>query len=178
MIGILGGCGRQTPTTAPATAPAAGPATAATTQAVSVEAAKLRIDGREFVFTPAVLVLQGQAPRLDGKLYNEGGDAANPGDAFYLDLSFELDENAPLGEATCRYRTDDRERSDSPVGIFVPGEKARLQAQELSVDLDEPSGGTIGVKISGKFLVFPDDTDVVTRIVPVEGKIRARLEQK
>ena len=178
------GCGRDEPPAAPASAPPAPAASAsqpatipAATRPVKVEPAKLTIDGRKFVFTPAVLVLRGEAPRLAGTLYS-GGETGESGNAFYFDLAFDLDEASPIAEATCRYRTDNRDRADSPAGILVPAEKVKLQALELSVDLDEPAGGAIMVKMDGQFLVFPDDTDVATRIVKVSGKFRCALGAK
>lgn len=176
------GCGRDEPAAAPAapasTAPAVSasqPATApAATQPAKVEPAKLTIDGREFTFTPAVLALHGEAPHLTGTLYS-GGEPGESGNALYFDLAFDLDAGSPISEATSRFRTDNRDRADSPAGIVVPAEKVKLQAMELSVDLDEPTGGAVTAKLDGQFLVFPDDTDVATRIVKVSGKFRCAL---
>lgn len=181
MAAVIG-CGRDEPTAPPASpAPAVSasqPSTApAATRPVKVEPAKLTIDGREFTFTPAVLVFRGEAPRLTGTLYS-GGEPGESGNALYFDLAFDLDEGSPIAEATCRYRTNSHDRADSPAGILVPAEKVKLQAMELSVDLDEPVGGAVVVKMDGQFLVFPDDADVATRIVKVSGKFRCAMGGK
>ncbi len=183
LLAALIGCGRDEPPAAPAAPASSAPAGAASQPATAsaatlpmkVEPAKLTIDGREFTFTPAVLVLQGEAPHLTGTLYSGGEPGAS---ALYFDLAFDLDEASPISEATCRYRTDNRDRADSPAGIIVPAEKVKLQTLELSVDLDEPAAGAVVVKMDGRFLVFPDDADVATRIVKVSGKFRCTLGGK
>ena len=171
LLATLVGCGRDEPTAATASQPATKPAA---TQPIQVEPASLTIDGRPFPFTPAVLTLQGEAPRLTGTLYT-AAESAESGNAFYFDLAFDLDELSPISTATCRFRTDNHDRADSPTGIFLPTEKVKLQALELSVDLDEPAGGAVVAKLDGQFLVFPDDADVATRIVRVSGKFRCTL---
>ena len=171
LLATLIGCGRDEPAAAPASQPATR---SAATQPVKVEPAKLTIDGQPFAFAPAVLTMQGEAPRLTGMFYT-AAETSESHNAFYFDLAFDLDEGAPISQATCRYRTDNRDRTDSAAGIFLPTEKVTLQALELSVDLEEPAGGAVVVKLDGQFLVFPDDADVATRIVKVSGKFRCAL---
>ena len=171
LLAALSGCGRDEPAAAPASQPATR---SAATQPVKVEPASLTIDGRPFAFTPAVLTMQGEAPRLTGIFYT-AAETSESHNAFYFDLAFDLDEGTPISQATCRYHTDNRDRIDSPAGIFLPGEKVTLQTLDLSVDLGAPAAGAVVVKLDGQFLVFPDDADVATRIVRVSGKFRCAL---
>jgi hypothetical protein len=176
---MVAGCEKEgatapSPSAAPATSPATAPA---------VPPLRLRIDEEVFVFTPAVLVVSGTAPHVTARLYNsdEGGD--QEGNAILLDCPLELEADAPLAEAAHHLRTSNRERTEALSGIFLPAEKVKLQPMELSLSFasgpDEPRPPIITVKLSGRFLVFPEDADVPTQSVAVQGEFSAmvRYEQ-
>lgn len=175
---LLCGCdGGGSPATAPATAPTTAPA--------AVGKMRLSIAGRDFIFTPAILAVSGQPPRLQARLYNTDEGGGRESDAVYLECPLDLEPDAPFTDATHHFRTENRERTDALTGIFLPGEKVKLQPLDVSLSFAAgPSSmpgaipDAVTVNLKGQFLVFAEDADVATNLVPVSGTFQARVKRQ
>src|SRR5207245_2377948 len=110
------------PTTLPATRPAVS---------------KIMIDGREFSFPAARLVLQQSEPTVDLLLFSDDPpdalSATYAGNRYYFELKLDIDDLEKLAASDVHWKAASIERVDAPDGIFLDGDKRMLQPYDLRV---------------------------------------------
>jgi hypothetical protein len=179
------------PATAPAvlaaatTAPTSGPSS---TQAAQRPPAVLIIDQQRREFPSAILHLRHKNDRLVVILMSDDPKAAvdenYSGNSFYLEMPVEAADAKELSMTVWHYEAPSSDRTDSPDGIFLDGNKKQLQPSNVTVHFeadatagDEPK--VMAVDVSGNFLLFDTHDDTIPpKLVPVVGHLAAELRTK
>ena len=155
------------PTTLPATRPAVS---------------KIMIDGREFSFPAARLVLQQSEPTVDLLLFSDDPpdalSATYAGNRYYFELKLDIDDLEKLAASDVHWKAASIERVDAPDGIFLDGDKRMLQPYDLRVAFSQ-TGKVYTIEIGGEFLMFNSKEEATApRTVQVRGTLMAELEKK
>jgi hypothetical protein len=183
------------PTTNTSVAPTTLPATlaAATTQPTTGPAsnrprAAMMIDERRYDFPPAILRIKPKNDRLLVLLMSDDPkdalDENYNGNSFYLEMPVEAADVKDLSSAVWHYVAPSSDRTDTPDGIFLDGNRKQLQASNVTVhfeadatDPDHPKA--MAVDISGTFLLFDThDDNVPPKVVPVVAHLAAEVKLK
>src|SRR2546429_3985063 len=139
LAGLLVGCARAQ-TAGPATQPAGNPqassarmvpanppATAPSERAPSV----VLIDQKPYTFPPAILQVRNRDGQLSAVLMSDDPkDAIDDnyrGNSFYLEMPLEITELKDLPTYVYRFVSPSSDRTDSPNGIFLDGNRLQLQ---------------------------------------------------
>lgn len=161
----------ETPSTLPATAPATRP-----TSSVLV------IDGKEYKFPAARLHLVQQQPQVELLLFSDDpAEALKPhydGNRYYFAIKLDIDNLTHLAHTDYRAKALSMERTDSPYGIFLDGDRYLLQPYEWRVEfVDNGAGFNIGLQ--GQFIRFDlRDDGPIGKMVQVFGVLPVELEGK
>jgi hypothetical protein len=183
---LLASCDRSSQTTSPpSTAPAhvtsASSAAAATTQSVAAPVpAVIMINQQRYVFPPAIVQLRHRDQKLDAVLLSDDPkEAIKPnyhGNSFYIQIPAQATDVKDLSSAPWRYTAPSSERSDSPDGIFLDGNRLQLQPADMSVRI-EGEGPALTVYLSGNFQIFDThDERSEPKLVPVTATLTARIK--
>ena len=143
---------------------------------------KIFIDGREFVFPAARLVLQQAEPSVDLLLFSDDPpDALSTtyaGNRYYFELKLDIDDLEKLAASDMQWKAGSMERIDAPDGIFLDGDKRMLQPYNLRVAFSQ-TGKVYTIEIGGEFLMFNSKEEATApRTVQVRGTLMAELEKK
>jgi hypothetical protein len=187
----------QTTTTSPSagatTLPVAPAAAAATTNPTTEPStarprAVMAIDQRRYEFPPAILRVKHKNEKLLVLLMSDDPkdalDDNYAGNSFYLEMPVEAADLKDLSSAVWNYAAPSSERSDSPDGIFLDGNKQQLQASNVTVrfeaDATDPEHPkAMAVDITGTFLMFDThDDNVPAKLVPVVAHLAAEVKLK
>jgi len=167
------GCRRTEPTaTGPDAAPA--PVTRATTRTDSAQPpAVLMIDGLHTEFPHPVLRVQQRDGETFVQIYSQDLNGSVQPSTFMFDLQLDVD-GADLDGAQWHFPSTNRERLDSPNGIFLAGGELVLQPFTGTI-LFTQHGQDVTADIDGDFLAFPSQDST-----PANGSLRVtgRLEMK
>src|SRR5581483_11338557 len=190
-VGLVWGCNRpQTagPTSQPAgTArqssariePANPPATAPAERAPTF----VYIEQKQLTFPPAILQVQNRDNQCNAILMSDDPKSAIEdnyhGNSFYLEMPLMVSDPKDLPSYSYQYQAPTSDRTDSPDGIFLDGNRLQLQPLMMQVKFEDAGGGAIEVTLKGTFLEFDtrDDTvpakkvNVVSQI-PVELRVK------
>src|SRR5207248_1810677 len=190
LVALVIGCDRAQ-TAGPATQPAGNPqasaariaaanppATAPAQRAPSV----VLVDQKPYTFPPAILQVRERDGQLSAVLMSDDPkDAIDDnyrGNSFYLEMPLEITELKDLPTYVYRFVSPSSDRTDSPNGIFLDGNRLQLQPQQIQVKFDGDES-TMTLMLSGQFLQFEtrDDT-VVPKRVAVISKVDAEVRKK
>lgn len=189
MIALLVSCDRAQ-TAGPATQPAgnpqasaaritpANPSTAPAERAPSV----ILVDQKPYTFPSAILQIRNRDGQLSAVLMSDDPkDAIDDnyhGNSFYLEMPLELTDLKELPTYIYRYASPTSDRTDSPNGIFLDGNRLQLQPQQIQVKF-EGDESNMTLMLSGQFLQFEtrDDT-VIPKHVVVRSSLLAEVRKK
>ena len=190
LVALLVGCDRGQ-TAGPATQPAGNPqassariaaanppATAPAQRAPSV----VLIDQKPYTFPPAILQVRNRDGQLSAVLMSDDPkDAIDDnyhGNSFYLEMPLEITEVKELPTYLYRFVSPSSDRTDSPNGIFLDGNRLQLQPQQIQVKFDGDESN-MSLMVSGYFLQFEtrDDTIVPKRVL-VRSSLEAEVRKK
>lgn len=157
--------------TNPSTLPATRPTTS-----------KIFIDGKEFTFPAARLVLQQSEPTVDLLLFSDDPpdalSATYAGHRYYFEMKLEIDDLAKLAASDMHWKAASIERVDMPDGIFLDGDKRMLQPYDLRIAFSQ-TGTIYTIEIGGDFLLFQTKEEATApKTVHVRGILLAELEKK
>jgi hypothetical protein len=143
---------------------------------------KIMIDGREFSFPAARLVLQQSEPTVDLLLFSDDPpdalSATYAGHRYYFELKLEIDDLAKLAASDMHWKAASIERVDAPDGIFLEGDKRLLQPYDLRVAFSQ-TGNIYTIELGGQFLLFNAKEEATApKTVLVRGTLMAELEKK
>ncbi len=143
---------------------------------------KIFIDGREFVFPAARLVLQQAEPSVDLLLFSDDPpDALSTtyaGNRYYFELKLDIDDLEKLAASDMHWKAASIERADAPDGVFLDGDKRMLQPYNLRVAFSQ-TGKVYTIEIGGEFLMFNSKEEATApKTVQVRGILMAELEKK
>jgi hypothetical protein len=143
---------------------------------------KISIDGREYSFPAARLVLQQSEPTVDLLLFSDDPpdalSASYAGHRYYFELKLEIDDLAKLAASDMHWKAASIERVDAPDGIFLEGDKRMLQPYNLRVAFSQ-TGNVYTIELGGQFLMFNSkDEATAPKTVAVRGTLMAELERK
>jgi hypothetical protein len=188
--GLLAGCARSQPAS-PTSKPAGNaqvssatipPANPPTTAPIVRAPATILINQKPLVFPPAVLQIRNRDGQLMAVLMSDDPkDAINEdyhGNSFYLEMPLELTDEKDLANYVYRYDSPSSDRTDSPNGIFLDGNRQQLQPATMQVKFigDETS---MQVQLSGEFLQFnPRDDSVAPKRVGVMAQLDTEVRKK
>ena len=185
FAGGLVSCDRSSPTaTVPTTGPAqvvaatTSPDTPATTQPARGPSVMM-IDQQRYEFPAALLQLRRRDGHLDAILLSDDPkDAISEnyhGNSYYLQIPAQANDVKDLLSAPWRYTAPSNERSDSPDGIFLDGNRLQLQPGDISVRIEGESP-LMTVYLSGNFQLFDTHDDKVpSRLVPVMATLSVKV---
>src|SRR4051794_29023465 len=165
LVALLVGCDRAQ-TAGPATQPAGtaqasaariasanSPTTAPAERAPSV----VLIDQKTYTFPPAILQVRNRDGQLSAVLMSDDPkdaiDDSYHGNSFYLEMPLEITEVKDLPTYIYRFVSPSSDRTDSPNGIFLDGNRLQLQPQQIQVKFDGDES-TMTLMVSGYFLQF------------------------
>ena len=94
------------------------------------------------------------------------------GNSFYLEMPLDVSDPKDLSSYVYRYEAPTSERTDSPNGIFLDGNRLQLQPSQMQVRF-EGDETSMGVMLSGTFLQFETRDDT---IAPKQVHVAAKLE--
>jgi hypothetical protein len=157
-------------------------ATPATLPSTRPTVSKIMIDGREFTFPTARLVLQQSEPTVDLLLFSDDPpdalSATYAGNRYYFELKLDLDDLEKLAASDMHWKAGSIERIDAPDGIFLDGDKRMLQPFNLRVAFSQ-TGTVYTIEIGGDFLLFQNKEEATApKTVQVRGTLMAELEKK
>jgi hypothetical protein len=189
LVGLLIGCDRAQ-TAGPATQPAGNAQTSAaviqpaspTTAPAEPIPAVVWVDQKSLTFPPAILQLRTRDAQLTAILMSDDPKSAIDdnyhGNSFYLEMPLGLNDPKELSSYIYRFDAPTSERTDSPNGIFLDGNRLQLQPSQLQVKF-EGDEKSMGVMLSGSFLEFEtrDDT-AAPKQVRVVSKMEVQVKQK
>jgi hypothetical protein len=156
--------------------------TPATLPASRPTVSKIVIDGKEYSFPAARLVLQQSEPTVDLLLFSDDPpDALSStyaGNRYYFELKLDIDDLAKLAASDMHWKAASIERVDAPDGIFLDGDKRLLQPYDLRVAFSQ-TGKVYTIEIGGEFLLFGNKEEAsAPKTVLVRGTLMAELEKK
>lgn len=184
------GCERAQ-TAGPATQPSGEPqktsarieaANAPTTGPVERAPSVVVIDQKPRQFPPAVLQLRNRDGQFTAILMSDDPKAAIEddfhGNSFFLEMPLEISDVKDLSTYVYQYIAPSSDRADSPLGIFLDGNRLQLQPLQIQVKFDGDER-SMSVMLSGQFIEFEtrDDT-TVPRQVQVLSKMLAEVKKK
>jgi hypothetical protein len=145
-------------------------------------ASKITIDGREFTFPAARLVLQASEPTVDLLLFSDDPpdalSASYTGHRYYFELKLDIDDLQKLAASDMEWKAASIERVDAPDGIFLDGDKRLLQPYRLRVAFSQ-TGKVYTIELGGDFLLFQNKEEATApKTVRVHGILMAELEKK
>src|SRR5205814_7841343 len=145
-------------------------------------ASKIIIDGREFTFPAARLVLQQSEPTVDLLLFSDDPpdalSATYAGNRYYFELKLDIDDLEKLAASDMHWKAGSIEWIDAPDGIFLDGDKRMLQPYNLRVAFSQ-TGKVYTIEIGGDFLLFQNKEEAsAPKTVHVRGTLMAELEKK
>ena len=154
----------------------------ATLPATRPTVSKIMIDGREFSFPAARLVLQQSEPTVDLLLFSDDPpnalSATYAGNRYYFELKLDLDDLQKLAASDMHWKAASIERVDAPDGIFLDGDKRMLQPYDLRVAFSQ-TGKVFTIELGGQFLLFQNKEEATApKTVLVRGTLMAELEKK
>jgi hypothetical protein len=138
------------------------------------------IDQQRYEFPPALLQLRNRDGKLDAVLLSDDPkDAISSsyrGNSFYIQIPAQASDLRDLVSTSWPYKAPSNERSDSPDGIFLDGNRLELQPADISFRLEgEPPMMTVW--LTGNFQLFDaHDDKVPARMVPVMGTLSAHVK--
>jgi hypothetical protein len=140
----------------------------------------MMIDQQRYEFPPALLQLRHRDQKLDAILLSDDPkDAISEsyhGNSFYLQIPAQATDVKDLSSAPWRYTAPSSDRSDSPDGIFLDGNRLQLQPSDMSVRI-EGEGPTMTVFLAGNFQAFDTHDDKApVRLVPVAATLSVRVK--
>lgn len=143
---------------------------------------KIFIDGKEYTFPAARLVLQQAEPAVDVLLFSDDPpDALSTtyaGNRYYFELKLDIDDLSKLAASDMQWKAASIERADAPDGVFLDGDKRMLQPYDLRVAFSQ-TGKVYTIEIGGQFLLFQNkDEATAPKTVFVRGILMAELEKK
>ncbi|HEV8293686.1 MAG TPA: hypothetical protein VGP94_17255 [Tepidisphaeraceae bacterium] len=143
---------------------------------------KVMIDGREFTFPPARLVLQQSEPTVDLLLFSDDPpdalSATYAGNRYYFELKLDIDDLQKLAASDMHWKAASIERVAAPDGIFLDGDKRLLQPYDLRVAFSQ-TGKVYTIELGGWFLLFQNKEEATApKTVQVRGTLMAELETK
>ncbi len=156
--------------------------TPATLPSTRPTVSKIMIDGREFVFPTARLVLQQSEPTVDLLLFSDDPpdalSATYSGNRYYFELKLDIDDLEKLAASDMHWKAGSIERIDAPDGIFLDGDKRMLQPYNLRVAFSQ-TGKVYTIEIGGEFLLFQNKEEATApKTLQVRGTLMAELERK
>src|SRR2546430_13235265 len=112
------------------------PATAPAERAPSI----VLVDQKPYTFPPAILQIRNRDGQLSAVLMSDDPkDAIDDnyhGNSFYLEMPLEIAELKDLPTYVYRFVSPSSDRTDSPNGIFLDGNRLQLQPQQIQVKFD------------------------------------------
>jgi hypothetical protein len=183
-VGLLTGCERAQ-TAGPASQPAGNaqtsaariePAAPPTTEPAERAPSIVMIDQKRVTFPPAILQVRNRDGQLTAILMSDDPkDAINDnyhGNSFYLEMPLEVTDLKDLPSDVYRYTSANSERTDSPNGIFLDGNRLQLQPADIQVKF-EGDNSPMNVTLAGQFLQFETHDDT---IAPKRVAVIARMD--
>ena len=155
--------------------------TPATLPSTRPTVSKIMIDGREFTFPTARLVLQQSEPAVDLLLFSDDPpdalSATYAGNRYYFELKLDIDDLEKLAASDMHWKAASIERADAPDGIFLDGDKRMLQPYDIRVTFNQ-TGRVYTIEIGGQFLLFQNKEEATApKMVLVRGTLMAELEK-
>ena len=175
-LSILGSCKRPAPPPAiPITTPDATsetPPHPAPLPRLSI----LTLDGIETEFPRPILRTQFDQGVTSVQLYTRDAPSTDPDapprSAFNFDLKLET-ESPDLNGVQWHFRAADRERPDSPTGIFLSGGELVLEPFDATIVFTQ-TGSNVAAELDGDFLAFSaQETIPARKTVHVTGRLEA-----
>jgi hypothetical protein len=184
LVALLIGCDRAQ-TAGPATQPSGTPQTSSAriaaanppaTAPVQRAPSVVLIDQKPYTFPPAVLQVRTRDGQLSAVLMSDDPkDAIDDnyhGNSFYLEMPLDVTEVKDLPTFVYRYISPSNDKTDSPNGIFLDGNRLQLQPQQIQVKFEGDESNMI-LTLSGQFLMFDTRNDT---LVPKQVAVGSRLE--
>jgi hypothetical protein len=178
------------PPTQPLTQPAEAVLAAADPEPAAVPETKpaepvlafLMLDGLGAHFPPTKLMIHDEGGgRVRVELFSDLPKSAikeYDGNELYFEMDLK-DAAGPqeIDGATWRYKSTSSDRSDSPNGIFLDGQRRHLQPDDVLLKF-ERRGGQLLAQIMGQFRAFePGTPDALAPFVGVRGELTVELVQ-
>jgi hypothetical protein len=189
MVGLFVGCNRAQ-TAGPASQPTGSAQTSAariqpanpTTEPAERIPAVVVVDSKPLSFPPGILQLRARDGQLSAILMSDDPKAAIDdnyhGNSFYLEMPLEVQDTKDLASYVYRYEAPTSDRTDSPNGIFLDGNRLQLQPAQMQVKFDGDDT-SMGVTLSGTFLEFDTHDDTIApKRVNVVSKMEVEIRRK
>jgi len=191
LAALLIGCERSQ-TAGPATQPAGNPqtsaahiapATAPTTGPIVRAPSILLIDQKPLTFPPALVQLRSRDGQLTAILMSDDPkDAIEDnyhGNSFYIEMPLEIADGKDLANYEYRYTAPSSDRTDTPNGIFLDGNRIQLEPASIQVTFSAGEEGAMSVKLAGNFQRYETRDDSVSPSqVHVMAQLDAQLKKK
>jgi hypothetical protein len=138
------------------------------------------IDQQRYEFPPALLQLRQHDQKLDAVLLSDDPkDAISEnyqGNSYYLQIPAQAADVKELCSSPWRFTEATGERSDSPDGIFLNGNRIQLQPADVSVRVEGEAPSMI-VYLSGNFHAFDTrDEKAPVRLLPVTATLHVNVK--
>jgi hypothetical protein len=195
LAGLVAGCDRKgaAPTAAPSaakrqatsqpTAPTddgdtsvASAASVPTTQPRSV----ILIDQKRYEFPAAILQIRQKGERLSALLLSDDPkdaiDENYHGNSFFLHMPVDAADIKDLTSTAWHYVAPSSERSDTPDGIYLDGNRRQLEPSNITVRFqgDKPA---MEIDLSGTFLMYDTrDENAAPKVANVNGHLVAQVK--
>jgi hypothetical protein len=158
------------------------PATAPATEPVARAPSVILIDQKPASFPPALLQIRDRDGQLTAILMSDDPkDAINEdyhGNSFYIEMPLEVTDVKDLPNFVYRYSSPSSEKTDSPNGIFLDGNRLQLQPSSMQARFSGDDS-SMTVVLSGQFLQFPTREETTeVKHVAVVGQLQAVVKQK
>jgi hypothetical protein len=190
LVAVMVGCNRaqtagpttQQSGTAQTSAATIEPTSAPATEPVVRAPSVILIDQKAYSFPPALLQIRNRDGQLTAILMSDDPkDAINEdyhGNSFYLEMPLEVADVKDLPDFVYRYSSPTSEKTDSPNGIFLDGNRLQLQPASIQA-MFSGDANLMTVTLSGQCLQFQTREDTQeAKHVGVMGQLQAVVKQK
>jgi hypothetical protein len=188
---VLLGCDRSQ-TAGPATQPSGNPqtsaakippATAPATGPVARAPSIVLLDQKPLTFPPAIVQLRTRDGQMMAILMSDDPkDAIDDnyhGNSFYIEMPLDITDQKDLANYVYRYTAPSTDRTDSPNGIFLDGNRIQLEPSRIQVGFTAGEDGSMAVMLSGDFQRFETrDDNASPNVVHVMAKLDALVKNK
>jgi hypothetical protein len=158
-----------------ASAPAS-PTTIPATQPFSI----ILIDQKRYEFPAAILQIRQKGERLSALLLSDDPkdaiDENYHGNSFFLHMPVDATDIKDLTSTAWHYVAPSNERSDTPDGIYLDGNRKQLEPSNITVRFqgDKPA---MEIDLSGTFLMYDTrDENASPKVANVNGHLVAQVK--
>jgi hypothetical protein len=159
------------------------PATAPTTGPVARAPSILLLDQKPITFPPAIVQLRTRDGQMMAILMSDDPkDAIEDnyhGTSFYIEMPLDITDQKDLADYVYRYAAPSTDRTDSPNGIFLDGNRVQLEPANMQVGFTAGEDGSMTVMLSGSFQRFETRDDTTSpNVVKVMAKLDALVKTR